>query len=83
MSCQTMIAFGECDQRNTVRQELFCLDGLRKGVDYYLVVSSPSGTYRHFTGEVVRVASRLRHVPLLRFMRRVEWQTPAWPVSEN
>jgi sterol desaturase/sphingolipid hydroxylase (fatty acid hydroxylase superfamily) len=46
------------------------LDALRKGVDYYIMVTTPSGLYRYFINDVVRVTGFLHRTPLLKFMQK-------------
>lgn len=49
---------------------LVTLDGLRKGVDYYIVVTTPGGLYRYFINDVVRVTGLIGRTPLLRFVQK-------------
>jgi hypothetical protein len=46
------------------------LDQLRKGVDYYIIVTTPSGLYRYFINDLVRVTGFLHRTPLLRFQQK-------------
>ncbi|MCC6473355.1 MAG: GH3 auxin-responsive promoter family protein [Burkholderiales bacterium] len=46
------------------------LDQLEKGADYYVIVTTPSGLYRYFINELVRVSGRLHRAPLLRFLQK-------------
>jgi sterol desaturase/sphingolipid hydroxylase (fatty acid hydroxylase superfamily) len=46
------------------------LDELRKGADYYLVVTTPSGLYRYFINDLVRVTGFLHRTPLIRFLQK-------------
>ena len=41
-----------------------------KGVDYYIIVTTPSGLYRYFINDIVRVTGFLHRTPLLRFMQK-------------
>jgi hypothetical protein len=50
--------------------EFLTLDHLRKGVDYYIIATTPSGLYRYFINDIVRVSGRLHGTPLLRFMQK-------------
>lgn len=50
--------------------EFLTLDGLRKGVDYYIIATTPSGLYRYFINDLVRVTGFLHATPLLRFMQK-------------
>lgn len=49
---------------------LLMLDSLRKGVDYYLIVTTPSGLYRYFMNDLVRVSGFLHKTPLLKFIQK-------------
>ena len=49
---------------------LVTLDGVRKGVDYYIVVTTPGGLYRYFINDVVRVTGSIGRTPLLRFVQK-------------
>ena len=46
------------------------LDGLAKGRDYYVLVTTPSGLYRYFINDIVRVTGFLHALPLLRFVQK-------------
>lgn len=46
------------------------LESLRKGCDYYVIVTTPSGLYRYFINDLVRVVGRLHRTPLLRFVQK-------------
>jgi sterol desaturase/sphingolipid hydroxylase (fatty acid hydroxylase superfamily) len=46
------------------------LDGVRKGVDYYVIVTTPSGLYRYFINDVVRVTGFLHRTPLFKFVQK-------------
>jgi len=46
------------------------LDGIRKGIDYYVVVTTPSGLYRYFINDLVRVSGFLHETPLLKFVQK-------------
>jgi len=50
--------------------EFLTLDSLRKGVDYYVIVSTPSGLYRYFINDIVRVTGHLHRTPLLKFVQK-------------
>lgn len=43
---------------------------LRKGVDYYVVVTTPSGLYRYFMNDLVRVRGHFYKTPLLKFLQK-------------
>lgn len=46
------------------------LGELRKGADYYVVVTTPSGLYRYFINDLVRVTGRLHATPLMKFAQK-------------
>ena len=50
--------------------EFLTLDRLRKGVDYYVIVTTPSGLYRYFINDLVRVTGFLHRMPLLQFRQK-------------
>ncbi len=50
--------------------EFLTLDRIQKGMDYYLIVTTPSGLYRYFTNDLVRVSGFLHNTPLLRFLQK-------------
>lgn len=50
--------------------EFLTLDMLCKGRDYYVVVTTPSGLYRYFINDLVRVVGHLHRTPLLRFVQK-------------
>ncbi|MEO8165061.1 MAG: GH3 auxin-responsive promoter family protein, partial [Betaproteobacteria bacterium] len=50
--------------------EFLTLGNLRKGPDYYVIVTTPSGLYRYFINDLVRVTGFFRRMPLLKFMQK-------------
>lgn len=46
------------------------LGQLRTGVDYYVIVTTPSGLYRYFINDLVRVTGFLHRMPLLQFVQK-------------
>jgi sterol desaturase/sphingolipid hydroxylase (fatty acid hydroxylase superfamily) len=50
--------------------EYLTLDAIRKGIDYYIIVTTPSGLYRYFINDLVRVQGYLHETPLLKFMQK-------------
>lgn len=50
--------------------EFLTLDRLRKGIDYYVLVTTPSGLYRYFINDLVRVHGFLYKTPLLKFVQK-------------
>jgi hypothetical protein len=59
--------FVERDKWDRNAPEFLTLDRLRKGVDYYVIITTPSGLYRYFINDLVRVTGHLHCAPLLRF----------------
>jgi len=59
--------FVERDKWDRDSPEFLTLDRLRKGVDYYVIITTPSGLYRYFINDLVRVVGHLHRTPLLRF----------------
>ena len=43
---------------------------LRKGVDYYVIVTTAAGLYRYFINDLVQVTGFLHATPLFRFMQK-------------
>ncbi|MEQ1838677.1 MAG: GH3 auxin-responsive promoter family protein [Candidatus Nitrotoga sp.] len=43
---------------------------VRKGVDYYVIVTTPSGLYRYFMNDLVRVTGFFNQIPLLKFLQK-------------
>ena len=62
--------FVERDRWDRGAPELLTLDRIRKGVDYYIIVTTPSGLYRYFINDLVRVTGFLHRMPLLRFVQK-------------
>jgi len=62
--------FVERDKWDRGAPEYLTLDRLRRGLDYYIVVTTPSGLYRYFINDVVRVTGFFHAVPLLKFMQK-------------
>jgi sterol desaturase/sphingolipid hydroxylase (fatty acid hydroxylase superfamily) len=62
--------FVEREKWDRGEPEFLTLDRIRKGVDYYIVVTTPSGLYRYFINDLVRVTGFLRRAPLLRFCQK-------------
>jgi hypothetical protein len=59
--------FVERDKWDRDSPEFLTLDRLRKGMDYYVIITTPSGLYRYFINDLVRVVGHLHRTPLLRF----------------
>jgi hypothetical protein len=62
--------FVERDKWDRGAPEFLTLDRVRKGVDYYLVVTTPSGLYRYFINDLVRVTGFLHRTPLIKFRQK-------------
>jgi sterol desaturase/sphingolipid hydroxylase (fatty acid hydroxylase superfamily) len=62
--------FVERDKWDRGEPEFLTLDRLRKRMDYYIIVTTPSGLYRYFINDLVRVGGFLHRTPLLRFMQK-------------
>jgi hypothetical protein len=62
--------FVERDRWDRGEPEFLTLDAIRKGIDYYLVVTTPSGLYRYFINDLVRVSGFLHETPLLKFVQK-------------
>ncbi len=62
--------FVERDAWDAGERRFLTLDGVRKGREYYLVVTTPSGLYRYFINDIVKVTGFLHGVPLLMFMQK-------------
>jgi hypothetical protein len=62
--------FVERDKWDRDSPEFLTLDRLRKGMDYYVIITTPSGLYRYFINDLVRVVGHLHRTPLLRFAQK-------------
>ena len=62
--------FVEKDLWDLGKAEFLTLDQLRKGSEYYVIVTTPSGLYRYFINDLVRVTGFLHRMPLLKFMQK-------------
>lgn len=62
--------FIERDRWDRGEPEFLTVDRLRKGADYYIVVTTPSGLYRYFINDLVRVRGFLHRTPLLQFLQK-------------
>jgi hypothetical protein len=62
--------FVERDRWDRGDLEYLTLERLNKGRDYYVIVTTPSGLYRYFINDLVRVVGRLHRTPLLRFVQK-------------
>jgi hypothetical protein len=51
-------------------RDALTLGEVGKGADYYLVVTTPSGLYRYFMNDIVRVTGFAGRTPLLRFVQK-------------
>jgi sterol desaturase/sphingolipid hydroxylase (fatty acid hydroxylase superfamily) len=64
------LEFAERDRWDRGERECLTLDRLLKGLDYYIIATTPSGLYRYFINDVVRVTGFLHATPLLKFMQK-------------
>jgi sterol desaturase/sphingolipid hydroxylase (fatty acid hydroxylase superfamily) len=62
--------FVERDRWDRGEPQFLTLDRLRKGEDYYVIVTTPSGLYRYFINDLVRVTGFLHRMPLLEFRQK-------------
>ena len=62
--------FVEREKWDRGEPEFLTLDRIRKDVDYYVIVTTPSGLYRYFINDLVRVRGFLHKTPLLKFMQK-------------
>jgi len=62
--------FVERGQWDAGMPDFLTLDRVRRGRDYYLIVTTPSGLYRYFINDVVRVTGFLHATPLLKFAQK-------------
>ena len=62
--------FVERDRWDRSEPEFLTLAQIRKGVDYYVIVTTPSGLYRYSVNDLVRVTGFLRRTPLLEFVQK-------------
>ena len=62
--------FVERDKWDAGEPQYLTLDQVRKGCDYYLIVTTPSGLYRYFINDVVKVTGFLHATPLLKFVQK-------------
>jgi len=62
--------FVERDRWDRGDPEFLTLDRIRKGVDYYIIVTTLSGLYRYFINDLVRVTGFLHRTPLLKFVQK-------------
>lgn len=62
--------FVEKDLWDLGKPAFLTLHQLRKGGEYYVIVTTPSGLYRYFINDLVRVTGFLHRMPLLKFMQK-------------
>ena len=62
--------FAEREAWDRGEREVVTLDQVRKGTEYYVIVTTPSGLYRYFMNDVVRVTGFLHRTPLLKFSQK-------------
>ncbi len=62
--------FVERDRWDSGAPQFLTLDRLRRGQDYYVIVTTPSGLYRYFINDLVRVTGFLHRMPLFKFLQK-------------
>jgi sterol desaturase/sphingolipid hydroxylase (fatty acid hydroxylase superfamily) len=62
--------FVERDRWDRGDPEFLTLERLRKGTEYYVIVTTPSGLYRYFINDLMRVSGFLHRMPLLKFLQK-------------
>jgi hypothetical protein len=62
--------FVERERWDAGTPEFLTIDQVRKGGEYYVIVTTPSGLYRYFINDVVEVTGLLHATPLLRFVQK-------------
>jgi hypothetical protein len=62
--------FVEREQWDDGAPQFLALDELRKGHDYYVLVTTPSGLYRYFINDLIRVTGIVRRMPLVKFLQK-------------
>ena len=62
--------FVEREQWDRGQPTFVTVDRLRKGGVYYVVVTTPSGLYRYFINDLVKVRGFLHQAPLLQFVQK-------------
>jgi len=62
--------FVEREKWDAGQAEFLTLGQLRKGIDYYILVTTPSGLYRYFINDLIRVRGFLYKMPLFKFMQK-------------
>ena len=62
--------FVERDRWDGGEPEFLTLDRLRRGVPYYVIVTTPSGLYRYFINDLVVVRGFFHQTPLLKFLQK-------------
>jgi len=62
--------FVEREKWDAGEPEFLTMDRVEKGKIYYLIVTTPSGLYRYFINDLVKVRGFLHRTPLLQFMQK-------------
>lgn len=62
--------FIEPEHWDSGKLEYRLLHELQEGRDYYVIVTTPSGLYRYFINDIVRVTARFRRTPTIRFLQK-------------
>ena len=66
----TFFEFVEASAWDAGRPEFLTVDQVEPGRRYHVVVTTSAGLYRYFMNDLVEVAGRHRHTPLLRFVQK-------------
>jgi hypothetical protein len=64
------LEFIEPEYWDAGNRECCLLHQLEAGRDYYVIVTTPSGLYRYFINDIVRVVGRCRMTPTIRFVQK-------------
>jgi sterol desaturase/sphingolipid hydroxylase (fatty acid hydroxylase superfamily) len=62
--------FVERDMWDAGERHYLTMSQVLKGRDYYVIVTTPSGLYRYFINDIVRVTGFLQSTPLLKFVQK-------------
>lgn len=62
--------FIETEEWDTGNRNFKLINQLETGQDYYVVITTPSGLYRYFINDIVRVEGNFYNSPLIRFVQK-------------
>jgi hypothetical protein len=62
--------FVERDLWDSATPRFLTMDQLRKGHDYYVLVTTPSGLYRYFINDLIRVTGIVHRMPPVEFLQK-------------